>query len=206
MLTIVNYGVGNLSSMKNMLKKAGVSCLISSNPAEISSASHIILPGVGAFDTCASKLQQSGLVEILHQKVIVQKTPVLGVCVGHQLLLEGSEEGQLSGLGWIKGKVIKFRNEMLPINTKIPHMGWTDVTLSKSSKLFEGMYSEPRFYFVHSYHAQLKNENDALFYADYGYRFVAGVEQANIMGVQFHPEKSHKFGLKLLGNFAAISC
>jgi imidazole glycerol-phosphate synthase subunit HisH len=201
MLTIVDYGVGNLASMQNMLKKIGVQSLISSTKADIELADKLILPGVGAFDTCAERLQHSGLVDTLIQKVLNDRIPVLGVCVGMQLLAEESEEGKLSGLGWIKGKIIKFKQEELPTGTKIPHMGWTDVALGKPSRLFDDMHTEPRFYFVHSYHAQLLDETDALVYADYGYRFVAGVERGNIMGVQFHPEKSHKFGMKLLGNF-----
>jgi imidazole glycerol-phosphate synthase subunit HisH len=202
MLTIVDYGVGNLASMQNMLKKIGVPSLITSSERDIAIAEKLILPGVGAFDTCVEKLQQSGLMEVLNKKVTIEKIPVLGVCVGMQLLAQGSEEGKLPGLGWIEGKIVKFKQEQLPANTKIPHMGWTDVVVAKQSKLFDDMYDEPRFYFVHSYHAQLSDESDALVYADYGYRFVAAVERANIMGVQFHPEKSHKFGMKLLGNFA----
>jgi imidazole glycerol-phosphate synthase subunit HisH len=203
MICIIDYGVGNLASMQNMLKKIGVPSLISSQKSDIETAGKLILPGVGAFDTCAEKLQQSGLLEILNQKVLQDKTPVLGVCVGLQLLLEESEEGRLPGLGWIKGKIVKFKQEQLFEGTKIPHMGWTDIILSKPSRLFDGMYEDPRFYFVHSYHAQLSSENDALLYADYDYRFVAGIERDNIIGVQFHPEKSHKFGMKLLGNFFA---
>ncbi|HMI61933.1 MAG TPA: imidazole glycerol phosphate synthase subunit HisH [Puia sp.] len=201
MLVIIDYGVGNLASIRNMLKKAGYDSVISSDEAVISSAEKLILPGVGAFDTCAGKLQQSGLITILNRKVLEEHTPVLGVCVGMQLLTEGSEEGVLPGLGWIKGRVIRFRQDQLPAGTKIPHMGWTDVELSKPSRLFEGMYEEPRFYFVHSYHPDLADPGDALVRVNYGYTFVAGMEKENILGVQFHPEKSHKFGLKLLANF-----
>jgi glutamine amidotransferase len=201
MLTIVDYGVGNLASMRNMLKKVGVDAIISSDEKVILDAEKLILPGVGAFDTCAEKLQQSGLVDAINRKVLEERTPVLGVCVGMQLLTEGSEEGVLPGLGWIRGRVIKFRQEQLPAGTKIPHMGWTDVELKKPSPLFEGMYEEPRFYFVHSYHPELADPDDALVSAQYGYTFVAGMEHKNIIGVQFHPEKSHKFGMKLLSNF-----
>ena len=201
MLVIVDYGVGNLASIKNILKKIGVESVISSDEATIAAADKIILPGVGAFDTCAQKLQQSGLLPILNKKVLDEKIPVLGVCVGMQLLAERSEEGVLPGLGWIKGQIIKFKQEQLPAGSKIPHMGWTDVQLSKPSKLFENMYEDPRFYFVHSYHPQLTNAEDALVVATHGYTFVAGIEHENIMGVQFHPEKSHKFGMKLLENF-----
>src|SRR5580698_10114199 len=149
MLTIVDYGVGNLASIKNMLKKTGNDALISSDPDIVSQADKLILPGVGAFDTCAEKLRQSGLIDILNKKALEQNTPVLGVCVGMQLLMEGSEEGSLPGLGWIKGRVIKFRQEKLPPGWKIPHMGWTDIVTTRPSQLFEGMYAEPRFYFVH---------------------------------------------------------
>jgi glutamine amidotransferase len=201
MLTIIDYGVGNLASIQNMLKKIGVDSLISSDETQIAAAEKLILPGVGAFDTCSKRLQLSGLLPVLNEKVLQRKTPVLGVCVGMQLLTEGSEEGVLPGLGWIKGSIVKFRESEMPDGFKIPHMGWTDVHLSKPSKLFTDMYDEPRFYFVHSYHPRLVNESDTLIYADYGYRFVAGMEHENIAGVQFHPEKSHKFGMKLLENF-----
>ena len=201
MLTIVDYGVGNLASIKNMLKKIGAEAQISSDPSVISGAEKLILPGVGAFDTCAQKLQESGLTGLLNQKALVEKTPVLGICVGMQLLMSGSEEGLLPGLGWINGKIIRFRQEQLPSELKIPHMGWTDVFPNKSSRLFDNMYEDPRFYFVHSYHPAADNDSDVLVYAQYGYKFAAGLEHENIMGVQFHPEKSHKFGMKLLDNF-----
>lgn len=201
MLTIVDYGVGNLASIKNMLKKVGTDAIISSKEEDIEVAEKLILPGVGAFDTCAGKLQQSGLLPVLHRKVLKEKTPVLGVCVGMQLLMEGSEEGVLPGLGWIKGQIIKFRIQQMSAGYKIPHMGWSEVALNKSSRLFDKMHEEPRFYFVHSYHPELSDSNDALLHATHGYSFVAGMERENIMGVQFHPEKSHKFGMKLLENF-----
>ena len=201
MVTIVDYGVGNLASIKNMLKKTGTDALISSEEGDIRTADKLILPGVGAFDTCVEKLRGSGLLNAINQRVLEERIPVLGVCVGLQLLTEGSEEGVLPGLGWIKGSVIKFRQELLPPGLKVPHMGWTDVTVSKASRLFDNMHEDPRFYFVHSYHAQLPDAADVLVEAEYGYKFTAGVEQGNIMGVQFHPEKSHKFGMRLLSNF-----
>lgn len=202
MVTIVDYGVGNLASIQNMLKRIGVEAVISSTENGLMDASKLILPGVGAFDTCAEKLKQSGLLNVLNKKVLSEKTPVLGICVGMQLLLEGSEEGQQLGLGWIRGKNIRFKQSQLPLGFKVPHMGWTDVTLAKESKLFQNMSDEPRFYFVHSYHPQLINIADALINAEYGYRFVAGIEHENIVGVQFHPEKSHTFGMRFLENFA----
>lgn len=201
MVTIVDYGVGNLASIKNILKKIGEESVISSEETGIAKAEKLILPGVGAFDTCVEKLQQSGLTGILRKKVLEERTPVLGVCVGMQLLTAGSEEGVLPGLGWIPGRVIRFKKDLMPPTLKIPHMGWTEVFLSKPSRLFEDMYEEPRFYFVHSYHAQLEEQSDAMVMGDYGYRFVAGIERGHILGVQFHPEKSHKFGMRLLANF-----
>ncbi|PWT72747.1 MAG: imidazole glycerol phosphate synthase subunit HisH [Bacteroidetes bacterium] len=201
MLVIVDYGVGNLESIRNMLKKTGTESTISSDQNIILEASKLILPGVGAFDTCASKLKQSGLIHAINQKVKEEKTPILGVCVGLQLLLEGSEEGVLPGLGWIKGKVVRFKQERMNGGFKIPHMGWSEVELPRSSSLFKDLDIRPRFYFVHSYYPELVDEYDALVYANYGYPFVAGVEHENILGVQFHPEKSHKFGMKLLDNF-----
>jgi glutamine amidotransferase len=203
MIVIVDYGVGNLASIRNMFKKIGVEAVISSAETDIREAEKLILPGVGAFDTCAEKLKESGLIAVLNPKVLEDKTPVLGVCVGMQLLMEGSEEGIQPGLGWIRGKVVKFRQDQLPAGLKIPHMGWTDILLSKPSRLFEGMYEDPRFYFVHSYHPLPAHREDILVEADYGYRFVAGMEHDNIVGVQFHPEKSHKFGMKLLENFVS---
>ena len=200
-LVIIDYGVGNLASIKNMLKKIGVDAEISGNENTIAKADKLILPGVGAFDNCMEKLQQSGLSPVLNDKVMTQNTPVLGVCVGLQMLTEQSEEGLLPGLGWVKGEIIKFKQAMLPMGYKVPHMGWTDVKLSKPSRLFENMYPDPRFYFVHSYHAVLHNSSDVLLTADYGYEFICGLEKDNILGVQFHPEKSHKFGMKLLENF-----
>lgn len=203
MIVIVDYGVGNLASIRNMLRKAGAEVVISSDEAVIRSAEKLILPGVGAFDTCAEKLQQSGLISVLNERVLVEKTPVLGVCVGMQLLTEGSEEGVLPGLGWIRGRVVKFRQEVLPADCKIPHMGWADVTPNKASRLFRDMHEEPRFYFVHSYYPELTHPEDILVTAVHGSPFTAGMEHENIMGVQFHPEKSHKFGLRLFENFVA---
>jgi glutamine amidotransferase len=174
--------------------------LISSSEADVKEADKLILPGVGAFDTCAQKLSDSGLTETLNRRVHEEKIPVLGICVGMQLLAEGSEEGKLPGLGWIKGRIVRFKQEQMPPDLKIPHMGWSELTLAKPSKLFAGI-DEPRYYFVHSYHMQPTNSDDVVVTANYGYAFTAGVEHDNILGVQFHPEKSHKFGMKLFENF-----
>jgi glutamine amidotransferase len=203
MVTIIDYGVGNLASIKNMLKKAGSDSLISSDEGDILAAKKLILPGIGAFDACSEKLNQSGLINALNKKVLEDKTPILGICVGLQLLLNGSEEGKLPGLGWIRGKVIRFDKNKLNASHKVPHMGWTEIKQAKTSRLFNEMFEEPRFYFVHSYYASPLNQNDVLAYAHYGYDFPAAIEHENILGVQFHPEKSHKFGLKLMANFVS---
>ncbi len=201
MLAIVNYGVGNLASIKNMLKKAGSDAIISSDRTEIIEADKLILPGIGHFDNCMQMLNASGLREVVTQKIMEDKKPVLGICVGYQMLFEKSEEGREPGLGWIQGGVKKFDQQKLSADLKIPHMGWTDVTLYKPSPLFNNMHEEPRFYFVHSYHPVPENVEDVLLFANYGYCFAAAIEHENILGVQFHPEKSHKFGMKLLENF-----
>ena len=201
-LVVIDYGVGNLASIKNILKRIGVDSVISSSKNELLAADKIILPGVGAFDTCARQLNESGLLPSLLKKVLKDKVPVLGVCVGMQIMLDGSEEGVLPGLGWIKGRVIKFNSNNLPAHYKIPHMGWSDVTVKRPSRLMENIV-DPRFYFVHSYHAKVVNADDAILTANYGHPFIAGIEHENIVGVQFHPEKSHSFGMRLLQNFVS---
>lgn len=201
MITIVDYGTGNLLSIKNMLKRIGENSVISNIENEIDAATKIILPGVGHFDYGMECLHKSGLVDVLNKKALKDKIPVLGICLGAQLLTEGSEEGNAKGLGWIKGKTIAFDKTKLTAQSKIPHMGWTDVYGYSQSGLFKDMFEHPRFYFVHSFHLKPANENDILVKANYGYEFAAGIKHDNIAGVQFHPEKSHKFGMKLLENF-----
>lgn len=201
MITIIDYGVGNLSSIKNMLKRIGVAAEITNDVAAIEKAEKLILPGVGHFNYGMEQLHKSGLVSILNEKVLEKKVPILGICLGVQLLTQSSEEGTAAGLGWIAGKTIAFDKTKLQANQKIPHMGWSEVSNYQQSKLFTNMPDEPRFYFVHSYHLALENSADVLVTANYGYQFAAGIEHENILGVQFHPEKSHKFGMKLLENF-----
>lgn len=202
MITIIDYNTGNLGSIKNMLKRLGISSQITNDITKIEQAEKLILPGVGHFDYGMKNLHNSGVVNMLNQKVLENKTPILGICLGVQLLTESSEEGTEKGLGWIKGKTIAFDKSKLTANQKVPHMGWTDVANYQQSKLFEGIDDEPRFYFVHSFHLSLEDKNDCLVTANYGYDFAAGIEHQNILGTQFHPEKSHKFGMKVLENFA----
>jgi glutamine amidotransferase len=202
MITIIDYNTGNLGSIQNMLAYLGIESHITCDIGLVQDAKKIILPGVGHFDYGMQQLKKSGLIEVLTKKVIEDKTPILGICLGVQLLTEGSEEGTERGLGWIKGKTVSFDKTKLNPNQKIPNMGWADVTDFNQSKLFENMPEVPRFYFVHSYHLQLEDPANCLVCSNYGYSFAAGIEQENILGVQFHPEKSHKYGMKLLENFA----
>ncbi len=204
MIAIVDYGVGNLLSVKNMLKKAGHDSVLASDTDAIVAADRIILPGIGHFDYCMQRFNGSGLRGIVEKKVIADNTPVLGICVGLQMLMEGSEEGIEKGLGWISGQTVRFDSSKLD-GQKIPHMGWTEAFNSKSSPLTEGLGEDPRFYFVHSYHVRPDNHDDELLAAHYGYDFTAAVNRNRIYGVQFHPEKSHRFGMKILANFGSMS-
>lgn len=200
MFVIVDYGVGNLASIQNMLKKSGVESLISGNYDDIARASRILLPGMGAFDNCMRRFGESGLKDIIEKKVLIDKIPVLGICVGLQMFMSGSEEGTLPGLGWIKGTTLRFSPERMEDSQKIPNMGWLEVIPKKGSRLLKDLENS-RFYFAHSYHVQIENPEEELLSAYYGYEFTVGIEKGNIVGVQFHPEKSHRFGMQLLKNF-----
>ena len=201
MITIVDYGLGNLGSIKNMLEYIGVPVEIQSDLKLIKMAKKIILPGVGKFDAAMSRINQSGLREVLDYKALKEQIPILGICLGMQLLTKKSEEGSLMGLGWIDADVKKFK---LNKDFKVPHMGWNSIEISKLNNLTKSLKNDSRFYFVHSYFVKtLKNEN-SLFKTSYGHQFDSGIVSNNIYGVQFHPEKSHKFGMKLLEQFAKL--
>jgi imidazole glycerol-phosphate synthase subunit HisH len=204
MITIVNYGMGNLGSVLNMFKKVGVAAKISDNLGEIADATKILLPGVGAFDAAMSRIRAGGFEGILNKKVLEDKIPVLGICLGMQLLTDSSEEGVLPGLGWIKGKTLKF--SFTPAqNLKIPHMGWNLVKQVNPSSLIADFPPEPRFYFVHSFYVKAAAEKDVLMRTTYGHEFDSVITNGdNIFGAQFHPEKSHKFGMKLFKNFSEL--
>jgi glutamine amidotransferase len=203
MITIIDYGVGNLGSIRNMLKKLGQASEITSDVNKIKEADKLILPGVGSFDYGMSKLHEYGFIEVLNEKVMIEKVPILGICLGVQLMTKSSKEGQLRGLGWFDAETVPFEfsasDELI-----IPHMGWNSVTQAKESKLFQDMYEESKFYFVHSFHLKANLKSDELLISKYGYNFVSALEDENVVGVQFHPEKSHKYGLKLLKNFAEL--
>lgn len=204
MVNVVDYGCGNLGSISNMFRKLGHTANITSKAEDIKKATKLILPGVGNFDYGMSKLQESGLIEILNQKVLNENIPILGICLGAQLMTKSSEEGIKPGLGWFDAKVKKFRfcgNE-LPL--RIPHMGWNHVTVNKQTPLILNLPEEPKFYFVHSYFIESNNHSDVMLSTVYGKQFVSGLNTDNIYAVQFHPEKSHKYGLKLFQNFIAL--
>lgn len=204
MITIINYNAGNIKSIQNMLKRIGAKSCISSDATEIEQAEKLILPGVGHFDYGMNNLKQSGLIEVLNKKVLIDKIPLLGICLGAQLLGNRSEEGVEKGLGWIDMDIVKFDKTKMPDHLKIPHMSWNEIIVKKDSALLKGLDNNSRFYFVHSYHMKCNNVNDVLANTNYGYEFTSAVEKENIFGVQFHPEKSHKFGMRLLENFVAI--
>lgn len=204
MITIIDYGAGNIKSIQNMLKKIGAESELSNNKTVIENATKLILPGVGAFGYGMQQLQQSGLIEILNKKVIEQQTPILGICLGAQMLGNKSEEGVEKGLGWIDMEVVKFDSNQLDTKLKVPHMNWNEINIKKTTPLLNDLENQSRFYFVHSYHMKTNNSEDVLCTSNYGYEFVSGVNHKNIYGVQFHPEKSHKFGMQLLSNFSKI--
>ena len=204
-ITIVDYGISNVGSIQNMLKKIGARSVVTSSPEEILRATKLILPGIGAFDAGMETLRRSGLVESLNHKAVTEKVPVLGLCLGMQLMTRGSEEGKLPGLGWVDADTRRFNVTSTP-GLKVPHMGWNIVFPAKESPILASFANETRFYFVHSYYVRCEERSDALLECAYGgTRFDAGFQHENLFGVQFHPEKSHRFGMWLLRNFAELS-
>jgi imidazole glycerol-phosphate synthase subunit HisH len=203
MITIINYGMGNLGSIQNMFKRIGVESQITGDHDIIAKATKILLPGVGAFDAAMQKINESGILEILNKKALDEKIPIMGICLGMQLLTNSSEEGKLSGLGWINAKTSKFRFEN-GSDLKVPHMGWNRIYPVNKNPLTDNLPEEPRYYFVHSYHVQAVNAGDVIASTHYGIDFHSMIGRDNIYGAQFHPEKSHKFGMKMLENFARI--
>lgn len=206
MISIVNYGAGNLASVANMIRKAGGAAVVVNHPEELLQARKIILPGVGAFDRGMQLLQEGGWSDVLNQKVLAEQVPVLGICLGMQLMCRSSEEGTLPGLGWINAQVLRFQTSPLqPI--RIPHMGWNVVYPKKKHELFPMLEAATyRYYFVHSYFVQCENSEDVLASCNYGAAFTAAFARGMIHGVQFHPEKSHRFGMELFKRFNSLPC
>jgi imidazole glycerol-phosphate synthase subunit HisH len=203
MIVIIDYGMGNLRSVEKSLQRLNANALVSSAIADIERADKLILPGVGHFANGMAKLKAQKLIEPLTEKVVKDKTPILGICLGIQLFTKHSEEGDVNGLGWVEARTVRFNFPGADPRLKIPHMGWNSVAFKKESKLAGSITPEDSFYFVHSYHVQCANSEDILCQTRYGIDFVSGIEHDNIFGVQFHPEKSHGSGLKFLNNFLA---
>ena len=202
MIAIIDYKIGNISSVVNMLSRLGLSCRVTDDPDEVMHADRIILPGNGAFDACMKNLNASGLIPVLEEQVLQRGVPLLGICVGAQMLGHGSAEGVESGLGWIDMRVQRFQPSQ---GLRVPHMGWSRVeSVHSDHPLAQSLCNDSRFYFVHSYFMLPRDPASILFRAHYGDYFAAGVMRKNIYGVQFHPEKSHRFGKHLFSAFAKI--
>lgn len=202
MITIINYGMGNLRSVEKIFQRLNCNVLITSDVETINKADKLLLPGVGHFEKGVEKLKKTGIWDVLNNKVLVDKTPILGICLGMQLMTKHSHEGNVEGFGWIDAQTEKF-NLKSPL--KVPHMGWNSINLKKrSSKISLNLDDSSLFYFVHSYYVTCNNEDDILFESNYGHKFVSGFQKNNFLGVQFHPEKSHQTGLQLIKNFINI--
>jgi glutamine amidotransferase len=205
MIGIINYGLGNLNSIQNIISHVGGSSKIINHPDDIGDYDQYILPGVGAFDQGVNGLQANKWIDKLEKRILIDKVPLLGICLGMQLLCRSSEEGKLNGLGWIDAEVKKFsftENQ----NLKVPHMGWNTVRVTKQNLLIQEDGLERRFYFVHSYYVECNDRANVLATSFYGHDFDASFSKGNIYGVQFHPEKSHKFGMQIIKNFIKIPC
>ncbi|HEU5365549.1 MAG TPA: imidazole glycerol phosphate synthase subunit HisH [Hanamia sp.] len=204
MITIINYGSGNIKAIGNIYERLNIPYKIANSPEEVVGAEKIILPGVGAFDETISMLDASGFRSVLDEEVLFNQIPVLGICVGMQILAKKSEEGSLPGLGWINGEVKKIDKTLLQSKPKIPHLGWNSVKITNTNDLFHDVDEEQGFYFLHSYYFECLEEKDIMSLTTYGKNFASSVHHKNIYGVQFHPEKSHHNGVNLLKNFANL--
>lgn len=204
MIAIVDYGSGNIQAIKNIYDNLKIKTYFVSEPDQLMAADKIILPGVGAFDEAISKLNSSGMINALNTKVLTEKTPVLGVCVGMQVMAKGSQEGVSSGLGWFDAEVKKFDEACIPNKPKLPHMGWNEIKQQKFSDMLKDISCDKGFYFLHSYFIECNNEEDILLTANYGQEFTCAIQKNNIFGFQFHPEKSHSNGINLFRNFARL--
>jgi glutamine amidotransferase len=204
MITIIDYGVGNISAFQNVYKRLNIETKIARSVEDLNLVTKIILPGVGAFDYAMSQLNSSGMREKLDDLVLDKKIPVIGVCVGMQMMGNKSEEGFCDGLRWIDGDVLRFDTKKISQRVKLPHMGWNDVKSQNNNKLFTNLHEDSIFYFLHSYYFKCHNNNESIALTEYGISFSSAINFQNIYGVQFHPEKSHHYGEILLNNFAKI--
>lgn len=203
MIAIINYGLGNLTSIKNMCRRIGVEAEITNDFDRIGNADKLILPGVGHFKRGMENLHEGGMKQLLDRLVLQEKKPILGICLGAQLMTSHSEEGDVDGLGWMDATTIRFDDSRMK-GLKVPHMGWRDITVAGDNRLWDNLPPEPRFYFVHTYHFDFRQKQEIAATAVYGYEFVCAFRKENIYGTQFHPEKSHKFGMKVLENFSSL--
>lgn len=204
MIAIIDYGLGNLSSIHNMCKRLGIDSMISRDENELKSADKFILPGVGHFKRGMENLKDTGLYDLLNDLVIDKKKPILGICLGAQLMTQHSEEGDVEGLGWIDATTVKFDSSKMN-GHKVPHMGWTAISTIENNILWQNLPADPRFYFVHTYHFLFNNQQEISATADYAYSFACAFNKGNIYGTQFHPEKSHKYGMKVIENFNNVN-
>lgn len=205
MIAIVDYGSGNIQAIKNIYDNLKVESFFASEPSQLERANKIVLPGVGAFDEAVSKLKSSGMLDVLNHMVLDNKVPVLGVCVGMQVMANASEEGDIAGLGWFDANVKKFDATTIPNKPKLPHMGWNEVLQKKDCQILDDIQLEKGYYFLHSYYFECNNSDDVLLTAHYGNEFTCAVQKQNIFGFQFHPEKSHSNGINLFRNFSRLS-
>jgi len=204
MITILDYGLGNVLAFVNVYKRLNIPVSVAKDKNDLVTATKLILPGVGSFDNAIEQLDQSGMLPSIEKLVFEQEMPILGICVGMQILARSSDEGKLPGLGWIDANVRKFDVSSMPIGSYLPHMGWNDVEPIVDSCLFKGMDHDARFYFLHSYYFECDNRKNIMAETDYGRPFNCAVYKDNVYGVQFHPEKSHHYGSQLLKNFSEI--
>lgn len=204
MITLIDYGVGNIYAFQNVYKRLNIPTKIAKTVSDLNEVDKLILPGVGSFDYAMMQLNNSGMRDRLDELVLEQKKPVIGICVGMQMMANSSDEGKLDGLKWIDASVKKFDVSTIKYVTKLPHMGWNDVSPIKNHPLFIGLENDALFYFLHSFYFHCNNEADSIANSEYGINFTSSVNHENIYGIQFHPEKSHHYGETLLHNFSKI--
>ena len=204
MITLIDYGVGNIFAFQNVYKRLDIPTKIAKTHEDLSDAKKLILPGVGSFDYAMGQLNASGMREKLDELVVEKKVPVIGICVGMQMMGNRSDEGKLEGLKWIDSEILKFDENLIHQRTKLPHMGWNDVVPVKNHPIFIGLEEDAIFYFLHSFYFKCNNPEESIAVSDYGISFSSAVNRENIFGIQFHPEKSHQFGERLLHNFARL--